>query len=294
MIENKKIGVVLVNYHSNFNTEKTAKLFNSFECVDNIVIVNNDTRYDGELNYLEEYSKKIKVIYKKENLGYSKGNNIGIKSLISNECKYLIISNSDIFVEENDIVMTIKCIMSDIKIGAAAPRIKDSNNQMIPIRTLNLGYLRIFVRIFISETFLDKVLESILKSDDIYISQSFLPGSLFCCSSKAMIDCDFFDEKIFLYREEEILGKRLKKAGYKEVVLNGIYYKHNHPYCLESAKVKIRRLKIVSESEIYYFKKYLRANVFQIQYVKLMQNLFLITRYIIWTLNDFRRKNIHI
>ena len=29
---------------------------------------------------------------------------------------------------------------------------------------------------------------------------------------------DYFDEKTFLYREEEILGKRLLQAGYKEGV----------------------------------------------------------------------------
>lgn len=291
MINSKKIGVVLVNYHSDSDTEKTAKMFNHFECIDIIVIVNNDTNGTEKLKNLEKYSSRIKIIYKKENLGYSKGNNVGLRYLISQGCDYLIISNSDIIVDENTIVKTVECLMTDNKIGAAAPRMKDSNDRIVPLRFIKLGYIRALLRIFVSETFLDRRLEVFLKADNYYIKQSYLPGSLFCCSAEAMSECNFFDEKIFLYREEEILGQRMTNAGYDEVVLKNEYYKHDHPYHSESAKVKINRLKIVFESERYYFDKYIHTNFFQKKYIKSMQSLYMITRYMMWKLNDKRKKH---
>ena len=293
MIDGKKIGVSLVNYHSYSDTRIAAKLYNSFQCVDNIVIVNNDTKNYEEFDDLETCSDKIKVIYKDENLGYSRGNNVALKYLIDIGCEYFIVSNTDIAVDEVTIVKTIKCIMCMSKTGAAAPRMKNSNDQVVPIRILKLGYIRVLIRVFMSETFFDGLLEKCSHNKGCYVTQSFLPGSLFCCSSKAMADCGFFDENVFLYREEEILGNRLNDAGYVEMVLMDEYFNHNHPYSLENTATKINRQKIVFNSELYYFKKYLHANNFQLQYVKLMQDLYFFSRYTMWKLNDIRRnKNV--
>lgn len=65
-----------------------------------LIIVDNNSQ-DGTVEYLQELEKQkdnLKVIYNKENLGYSKGNNQGLKVA---QGEYLALLNNDIILSPN-------------------------------------------------------------------------------------------------------------------------------------------------------------------------------------------------
>ena len=274
-MSNIKIGVVLVNYHTVQRIIDIALKYSYFSNIYKIVIVNNDTA-DEEMKILNKLnSPKINIIFQSENLGYSKGNNIGIKYLIKeSNPEYIVISNSDIEIDEKTIQGIIEMLEEFPEFGAMAPRMLDGYGNITPLRFLETSYKRLFLSCFIKD--LDKKTEKFIKNYEANIKlQSSLPGSFFICRTQALIDCNMFDTSIFLYGEEEILGRRMQNAGYKLGVVNDLYYQHNHIYSKESLSSIIRHKNLDFISEQYFFKKYLGASRFQMNYVRFFEKLYM-------------------
>ena len=257
MIHNKKIGVVLVNYHTIDQILSITKCYLGFISIDKIVIVNNDTK-DDEINVLKNIeSNKVKVFFEKENLGYSKGNNIGIDYLHNQGFDYVIISNSDIEVEEKAVIRCVELLEITDHYGALAPRMINSDGSVSPYRSIpNIGFKCLLLNAF--SFHYDKKHEKELVPDCYgIVEQPMLPGSFFVCSMSSLIKCNKFDPNIFLYREEEILAYRLNKAGYDVGIVRDVTFKHNHPHKKESVKNVLKQYKQAQSSERYFFKYYL-------------------------------------
>lgn len=285
-----KTGVIIVSYHSNAETEILARRFRDEKCFDYVCIVVNDAKKE-DIDYFRDLeSVEISVLYSEQNLGYAKGNNIGLKYLINKEnCDLIVISNNDVAVKKETVDYLFRQLDKNREYGAMAPVMLDANGNRVPLRSIDLGYLRIFLRIFSSETNIDRRTEKKLLEHDGIINQTFLPGSFFAVSSKAIKDVNFFDENTFLYREEEILGKRLSKSGYKEGVLKNISYRHNHKYHKESVKQKKKSLRIALNSERYYFDTYVCKTKAGKLYVVIAEKLFYISRSCIWRIGQMAK-----
>ena len=66
----------------------------------------------------------------------------------------------------------------------------------------------------------------------------------------------YFDENTFLYYEEDILGAKLKKAGYKEVLLNKEKYIHYGNQTLGSLKKIYKKQNELCKSKKYFQRVY--------------------------------------
>lgn len=289
MVDNKTIGVVIVNYHTDNEAIKIAKQYSDFPAIDKIVIVNNDceelTFTANQLTIIE----KTHFLFFKDNLGYSKGNNRGIEYLISQNIDYIIISNSDVVVDNSTIEIVIRKLIECPKYGAMAPRMINFDGNPEVFRYTNLGIKRLFLTIFVRK--LDfKQQKKINISDDV-VDQMYLPGSLFMTSAENIKRVGMFDEGIFLYREEEILGQRFKQANLKEGILTTCSFVHNHNYRQESIKTKIKKNKLTNKSERHLFKVYYNYNKLQMLLVVFLENIFLLTRIPIWIISNLLYRN---
>ena len=287
----KKTGVVLVCYHTPEETLSCAMMYASMSCVNQIVIVDNETTEKSRKIFENIKNNKIETIYQDKNIGYSKGNNVGINSLINQyDVDKIVISNSDIEISENAVVRCLEALECHNKLGTVAPLMKGLDGTFYPLRFIELGYLRIFLRIFLTETIIDKSTQKYCNKNSNMVYQSFVPGCFFILERNAIEKCNGFDENIFLYREEEILGKRMERAGYKTAVCTDCFFIHNHNYKKETPEVKTNRNKIVMKSEQWYFQEYLKSNKIQMLYVNIMQKIYLLTRDLGWRLMRVLKK----
>lgn len=286
MLIEKSIGVVLINYHQTEETSELANYYATIKCIDQIVIVNNEADNES-INFFNERSiKKTFIINSNSNLGYSKGNNLGIKYLLEKKCDYIIISNSDVYIQEDDLEKTVRKMIQYPDFGILAPRMINADETVVNPHVGDLNYKTLFNRLFLREKQRDKHWEKkIIKRDNI-IMQNFVPGSFFVVSAEAISKCEYFDENIFLYREEEILGKRMEKAGFEIGLLEDAFFHHNHHYRKETAKKKLYALKIALKSEKYYFRVYKKANKFQMLYVSIFQGIYQSLLYINWKIKE--------
>lgn len=91
-----------------------------------IVVVDNDSK-DGSVELIEKEFKDVILIKNKENLGFSKANNIGVKETTG---KYVLFLNSDTVVHENTLKEMIRFMETHEKAGAATCKVLLSNGKL--------------------------------------------------------------------------------------------------------------------------------------------------------------------
>ena len=122
----KKTAIVTLTYNK---LEQATKLyldslykFTSEDEFDLIIVDNHST--DGTVEYIKEFQKQhsnITLICNEENLGYSKGNNIGIKQVIDKPYEYIGLLKNDILFTTNWLEKTINGISIGENVGMASP-----------------------------------------------------------------------------------------------------------------------------------------------------------------------------
>lgn len=104
---NRKIGIVTVLYNSESVLNEFFETLSKQSYTNFILYIVDNLSPDGSL----ELSKKLKKNYKFEtviiendnNYGVAKGNNIGIKRAVDEQCDLILLSNNDIAFENNSI-----------------------------------------------------------------------------------------------------------------------------------------------------------------------------------------------
>ena len=258
-----KIGMVVINYNDYETTLNLIKQIQSFSSLNKIVIVDNCSTDNSYEILKKQENKKIKVIKTVNNNGYAYGNNLGIKYL-ENNCKvdYVIISNPDILIKEDGFNKLISKL--DNKIDVIAPLIKQGNE---------------IIRGWRLPTFTDELLSNInfiqryAKKRTLYQNEEYkgsltkvevVSGCFFIIKSKTIKEVGYFDEKTFLYYEENILGKKLKNANKNSYIYNKVEVIHDLSVSINKSFKSLKKYKILKTSQRYYQKNYNNANVFGI------------------------------
>jgi GT2 family glycosyltransferase len=125
----KNVTFVIVCYKSKKIIEKCIKSINPKI---KIIIVENSSDFNLKIN-LEKKFSNLKVIVAKSNLGYSKGNNLGISKVKS---KYAFILNPDAYLAKNTLQELKKAIFIFRKIFVTFdPSSRTSSNWYQPSQT---------------------------------------------------------------------------------------------------------------------------------------------------------------
>lgn len=102
-----KVGVVVLNYKKYIETQECVESILKQKNIDlHVVIVENGSGNES-WDYLQKrYGNciNISLIKSETNLGYAKGNNLGIKLLRKDGYEYIFIANSDIYFSSEDII----------------------------------------------------------------------------------------------------------------------------------------------------------------------------------------------
>lgn len=250
-------GMVILNYNDCDSTIKLYETVKKYSAIDKIVIVDNCST---DNSYLIIKDKCLcDVILADKNGGYAYGNNLGIRWLIDNySVDYVVVSNPDVYFEEEFITNIINKMNNNQKIGIMSGVMHDSDGRinLIPygkFPTYLDAILECFL--FIRRIMFHSVSRNIDFSNEImYVDVVW--GSLFIFNVNAYIDSDGFDEETFLYHEENIMGKRLKKQGYIEAILTTEKYLHLHEVSISKSTNRVQRHIIRMNSQLYFQHNY--------------------------------------
>lgn len=263
------LGIVILNYNDCKTTESLISSIENFKSIDKIIVVDNKST-DNSFETLKKLrSEKIDVIETNENKGYSSGNNYGIRYAID---KYnidkILISNPDVVFQEKNIVAMINCLDSreDLAmVGCTMVRPKFEKNA--PGWHLPTYKSEVVTSLVILNHFLEDKLIRYKKeyfNDDIsYVD--VVQGCFFMIKTKCFLDVGLFDEDIFLFCEEQILGYKLMQKGYKAAILNSHSFIHNEGASIsKSINNKINKYMLHQKSKRVYLQKYLKVSKFKL------------------------------
>lgn len=241
-----------------------------------IIIVDNDSPNDSYRQLQKKYNgnENVHIIKSKENLGYSGGNNIGLKYALNKKINNVIISNSDVVFEKNTIKILFEYIENNRNCAVVGPNIKNNDGSYNKVSRINDRNLKeIFAQNFRLNLFgfRKKVLEKYHYLDIPFETShevKMVSGACFCISLDFIDKVGFLDENTFLYFEEPILAKKIYENNWYAYHKGDISVFHTHG----SSTKKIEAFSFTKyvRSFIYYTTKYLSKNIIQISFIYML------------------------
>lgn len=263
-----KVTCLILNYNDAETTIKLIGKIKKYKSINYILVIDNCSTDNSYKILKNKFLNERNIIIKstRKNGGYGYGNNFGIKYAFNRlKSKYIVVANPDVFFTDLTIRKMLN-VMLEKRAALVAPvqRIKNvpiyDKAWKIPTPfqwTMSEG---IFYRYFLKKFHYKK---SYFKLPLVRVD--CVPGAMFMVDAEKFLSVDGYDEEMFLFGEETVLGFKLKRAGYSTYLLTNEYYDHQHSVSIDkSIKSKIKQQRILHRSKLIFFKKYQRSGVISI------------------------------
>lgn len=269
-----KLDCVILNYNDAATTKALVCRLRDYRILERIVVVDNCST-DNSLEQLRRLEdRKVKVIQAERNGGYGSGNNLGVRYAVEhNQATHVLIANPDISVSESCLARLLRVFGQDSQVAVVTARLRDKQ-----YGNLRNGWkLRGFVgellamgpisrRLF--RRFLDYPDTWFQTKKAMYVEA--VHGSMLMVDAARFLDAGGYDEHMFLYQEEAVLGQRMKALGLHSVLCLDCCYGHAHSASISRTFTgQMERQRLREESVLYYMKHYLHIRPWQEAFAKL-------------------------
>jgi GT2 family glycosyltransferase len=191
----KNVTFIIVTYRSQNVIHRCIK---SIDSKIKIIVVENSNTFSIK-NDLEKKYSNVKVIMSGKNLGYGRGNNLGLTKV---KTQYAFIINPDAYLDKN----TLSEIKKSINL------LNDEFSIIAPNLKKNFGYF-------------SKKKKKIENKN--FFQVDYVEGFAMFLNLKKIKFKSFFDEKIFLFLEEVDLCKRIIDSRGKIYIINNAKVYHS-------------------------------------------------------------------
>ena len=185
-----------------------------------VIVVDNGST-DGSVEYFRSITgiksikgiTSMKLVENQSNLGFAKGNNIGIKEARG---EYIMLLNSDTIVQKGSLKKMVDFLDQHGEISVVGPKLlnQDGTPQSSCGQFPNLWV--VFIMLF-KEHFGGS--RTVRYSPAVSGEVDWLMGAAFVAREKVFKKVGFLDERMFMYMEEVEWFYRVRKAGLKAYFL---------------------------------------------------------------------------
>ncbi len=190
-----KITIILVSYNSEKLISKNIEILKKFPTV----IVDNSR--SKKLNNIIGKFHNIKLIIPDKNLGYGKGNNLGVSN---SSTPFILIANPDVILDEKSILqLYLTFLANTTNAGILGPSLYDT--KMIRRTNGSISYIK--------KTLGKKLSNAKNNLPEANISCEFLVGCCFLMKRDFFNHIGGFDKNFFMYFEDNDLCDRVIKNG---------------------------------------------------------------------------------
>lgn len=207
-----KVSVVTVTYNCQdfIKDYLTSVLKNLLQDREIIIVDNNST--DNTVKILEKYGKQIKLIKSNKNLGFSGGNNFGVKEA---KGEYLFFLNPDTKMGKSVLEELVKFYEKTPQVGIVGPKLVMANGRtQASVKNLP-SWWNGFKEFVLGEK---NAYSEYVPAGNKPVEVESIYGAAMLIKKDLFERVGEFDEKFFLYYEDTDLCRRVKNAGKK------IYY----------------------------------------------------------------------
>lgn len=259
-----KAVCLVLNYNDAPTTKHMVDSIKEYTVFSNILIVDNastDNSYDCLKKYFKT-NEKIIVVNSGRNGGYGYGNNFGIK-YIKNELKadYAIVSNPDVSFSEDTVIDLIKLMKDKNAALTSATQIVNGKKIENPAWKIPTALQWAFAETRFFKKYVNGYHYPTSYFESKYSKVDCVRGAFFLLDVNKFLKVNGYDENMFLFGEETLLGFKLKQNNFDTYILNHEYYYHNHSVTInKNIPSIINQEKIMWQSKKIFSKKYLKTN----------------------------------
>jgi len=207
-----------------------------------LVIDNSDADYSI---YFKAYQNQIIYIREQKKLGYGKACNVGYRFCRNENMDYIQIVNQDGILDVNCLSRLLDVMIGDTNIVIAST---------MPLTYTSAEIEPFFIKYYLQ--YIPALVTDLVKNKPL---QKFgyetvkIPGICFMFRLKGnYTGTTLFDEKFFMYFEDEDLCKRLIEANHKIVLVPDAIFYHQHSHTTDTINInQINRQNEISDK---YFK----------------------------------------
>ncbi len=278
------LAIIVLNYKNWQETEKCVDNLIGLETPAEIVIVDNLSGNGSFEKLSEKYGnvKGVHVITSEKNGGYSYGNNFGIRYICEKESgiRYISIMNPDVIIKDR------RTFEDNIKILEENPDIAGITSVIIQEGERSIGtsgwMLPTFGQIVRSDCLLIGKLSAFLRTKNTVFEENdrlryteVIHGSFFIMKADVFRELSYFDEDVFMYYEENILGFKVKSIGKRLAVNKLDDYYHNHNFKAMDLKAAQKSAAMRRDSQSIYLSKYMKVSQFALSMVRGLYNFYI-------------------
>lgn len=201
----------------------------NYKCFDILVIDNSKNQNNKNYEYIKEIkSLEIDYQFAGSNLGFAKAYNLMVKRATDNNAKYFLAINPDIILEEKAVEKMIEALKNDDSLGSISPKILkwdfDNRQKTKIIDSCGIKFPSGLRFVDLGQGEIDKG-----QYDDADILGPSGAAAMYRISAlKNIKDKNgYFDENMFMYKEDSDLAYRLFLAGYKSKLVPGALVYHD-------------------------------------------------------------------
>ena len=247
----KKLSIIIASYNTrDITLEAVRSIIDSKPKSDFEIIIVDDGSVDGSIEVLQQLAKsnkKIKVLFNKQNLGYVRTNNRGIKKT---KGRYILLLNSDTIVKEKALDNLIEFAEKHDDAGVIGSRLFNIDNSLQP-------------SCYHFPTIKNAILEYLLGKKGLfekYAPRGNLPskvdavvGAAFLITPQALKKVGMLNEKYRSYFEDIDYCRSVWKKGLKVYYLPTSEIIHHEGASFKKlAGEKDRWKKLIPSSKIYH------------------------------------------
>lgn len=264
------IGIVILNYNTLEETKKCVKsiIENEKDMSDKKIYVVDNASTDGSGVRLGSLYKgtDISFVQSEKNLGFSGGNNLGIKEAIKDGCEYIFLLNSDIELLNNAITLMTTYFAEHNELGTVGPYILDRNGEYSQVARRGLKLI---------DLFLPKLRIEKYNENEPYIFNGMSYGCCFAMRADFIKSNNLLDDRLFLCCEEDALAYTMKEDKLLAGILPSAKVRHFEGASTgEQSSEKVARGRYYRwESELYVLKEYAHCSKLQLGIVKAYRNI---------------------
>lgn len=210
----KNVWVIIVTYQG---MEFLPKCLENLKNHPVIIIDNNST--DGTIEFITTNYPDISLFKNKENLGFGKANNVGLKYALERNADYVFLLNQDAYLDSKVIAELINFHQKNKKFGVLSPvHLNGKGDRLDANFSRFMGYDG--NKDFYSDFVLNK------DKKEVY-EVPFVNAAGWLVSRECLEKVGGFDPMFYHYGEDENYCQRVRFHGFKIGVMPGYFLRHD-------------------------------------------------------------------
>ncbi|WP_179346032.1 glycosyltransferase family 2 protein [Winogradskyella ursingii] len=250
-----KLSVIVLNYNVRYFLELCLQsVQDALKSIEAEIIVVDNSSSDDSCEMVKERFPEVKLIENTQNLGFSKGNNIGVAE---SKGEYICILNPDTVIAEDTFIQILEFAKSKSNFGIVGCQLIDGTGKFLPESKRHIPTAKIAFQKMMGKS--DHYYNRNIENDDVG-KTDILVGAFMMLRRDVYNEVGGFDEDYFMYGEDIDLSFKILKAGYSNFYFGKtsiIHFKGESTF-----KDKVYAKRFYQAMAIFYRKHFERNSLF--------------------------------